>query len=268
MEKKGDWVIPLRTLRFLCALCGEICYFCSKIFLGESPALFWEKSCIFVQNINTFNLIMEFNIKQLHYDIDQVLEHFGLTANTECPLIDDWLSLEIPREFVLPDFLEKQRKRLVKEGAVWNEEELKMHFLSFVLTFAEMEVPNKIKLFYERQMTETVQGTPLNVICDAVLATPLGINTPKSPYFFLQEFKKRKKTNDDPEGQMLVAMLIAQEKNKDGKPIYGCWVQGKDWTFTTLHEKNYCFSKTLDAAEIDELQKIIFALRKLKDLVL
>lgn len=211
---------------------------------------------------------MEFNIKQLHYDIDQVLGHFGLKANTECPLIDNWLSTSIPEDFVLPELLEKQRKRLFKEGAAWNEEELKMHFLSFVFTYSEMEIPEKIKLFYERGLSATIQNTHLNVICDAILAAPMGMNTPQSPYFFLQEFKKSKRNQDDAEGQMLVAMLIAQEKNKNGKPIYGCWLQGKYWVFTTLEGTNYCFSKTYDATEPHELAQILFALGRLKELVL
>ncbi len=211
---------------------------------------------------------MDFNIKQLHYDIDQVLGHFGLKVTQNCAFLSEWLTVSVPKNYTLPTLLEEQRERLGKEGAVWNEEELKMHFLSFVFKYAEMEIPEKVKLFYERIMSATVQYTPLNVICDALLASPLGINTPQSPYFFLQEFKKSRKSKDDPEGQMLVAMLIAQEKNKNGKPIYGCWVQGKDWVFTTLYEKNYCFSKTFDATELDELAKILLFLGKLKKLVL
>ncbi|MEN9611880.1 MAG: hypothetical protein RLZZ628_2694 [Bacteroidota bacterium] len=49
----------------------------------------------------------------------------------------------------------------------------------------------------------------------------LGLNTPTKPYFFMQEFKKGKKSVDDAEGQMLVAMLIAQTLNADKKPVYG-----------------------------------------------
>jgi hypothetical protein len=54
----------------------------------------------------------------------------------------------------------------------------------------------------------------------------LPFNTPDSPYFFLQEFKKKRGENRndkpfDPEAQMLKAMLIAQNLNNDGKIIYG-----------------------------------------------
>ena len=124
-----------------------------------------------------------------------------------------------------------------------------------------------MKLFYERSLSDVVQNTPLSVVCDALLASPYGINTPKKPYFFLQEFKKGKKAANDAEGQMLIAMLIAQHQNADGNPVYGCYLIGKDWYFTTLHEKKYCFSKTYDATQLTELIEILFILQNLKNIV-
>jgi hypothetical protein len=79
---------------------------------------------------------------------------------------------------------------------------------------------------------------------------------------------KKKKNSADPEGQMLAAMLIAQDMNKDGKPIYGAWLTGSTWIFTVLHEKNYYFSNNFDATNKVNLNKIVFILRKLKELVL
>lgn len=98
---------------------------------------------------------------------------------------------------------------------LWNEEELKMHFISAVFLLTDVEVPQKFKLFYERPLSATVQDTALNVVVDAMLAKPYSINTPQKPYFFLQEFKKSKKTIADAEGQMLIAMLIAQQLKQD-----------------------------------------------------
>jgi hypothetical protein len=45
---------------------------------------------------------------------------------------------------------------------MWNEEELKMHFLSLIFDHADIELPDKIKLFYERPLSATVPNTPLN----------------------------------------------------------------------------------------------------------
>jgi len=211
---------------------------------------------------------MALDIKKLNYDIDQILNHFELERHYNCGALSDWLTVKIPADYTLHEFLEAKRQQLTHEGEMWNEEELKMHFLSFVFLFAEMEVSKRIKLFYERTIAAKVNQTPLSVKCDAMLAAPLGLNTPTKPYFFMQEFKKGKKSVDDAEGQMLVAMLIAQTLNADKKPVYGCWIQGKDWHFTTLDGKNYCFSQTYDASITKELIEILFILRRLKEIVL
>jgi hypothetical protein len=96
----------------------------------------------------------------------------------------------------------------------------------------------------------------------------LGYNTPKAPYFFLQEFKKQKGNSYDPEGQMLAAMLIAQHVNADSKPVYGAWLTGSIWFFTLLEGANYYTSHAFDASTRDELRQIILILRGLKDLIL
>lgn len=208
------------------------------------------------------------NFKKVKYDIDYVLGHFGLKLSHQCEILDRLIDVSFNADYQLPDYLEMKRQKLIEEVDVWNEEELKMHFLSVVFMYADIDIPKKIKLFYERTLSATVNDTPLSVICDAMIATPFSINTPQKPYFFMQEFKKGKKVQDDAEGQMLIAMLIAQELNKDGKPIYGCYILGRHWYFTTLHEKNYCVSKAFDATQADELALILHILQHIKDIVL
>lgn len=208
----------------------------------------------------------KFDIKKLKYDIDQVLGYFDLVRGYECDLLHTWTNVDTSN-YSLTELLEEKRLRLLEEGDVWNEEELKMHFLSFVFHAAKPEIRNKIKLFYERPLAGVVRGTSLSVVCDAMLATPFGINTPKAPYFFLQEFKKGKKSQDDAEGQMLIAMLIAQEQNKDNKPLYGCYLQGRFWYFASLHGTQYCLSKAYDATQTDQLIQIIHILQNLKSII-
>ena len=142
-----------------------------------------------------------------------------------------------------------------------------MHFLSHIFFLAQLDEPKKVKLFYERPLKEEVQGQDIYVKCDCMVAAPFGINTPAAPYFFLQEFKKAKKP-DDPEGQMLLAMIAAQFRNANKKPVYGCWLQGRNWVFTTLHDKNYCVSKIYDATISEELYQIIYILRGMKQIIL
>jgi hypothetical protein len=163
--------------------------------------------------------------------------------------------------------LEEKRLLLLEEGDFWNEEELKMNFLAILFQTAEMNEKGKFKLFYERPLSAVVNDYELSVVCDAMIASPKGIGKPKKPYFFMQEFKKQKNA-PDAEGQMLTAMLLAQHENQNSQPVYGCWIQGKNWVFSTLHDKNYCISRQYDASQKDDLHAIFCALKHLKILIL
>jgi hypothetical protein len=210
---------------------------------------------------------MENSIK-LTLDTEDVLDAFGLKRNVGCALLDEWLEYATTLSEENTQMLERKRLLLQNEGEFWNEEELKMHFLAHIFDVADMTVPDKIKLFYERPLYAIIQGYEINVVCDAMLATPKGVGKPKKPYFFLQEFKKQKGKLQDAEGQMLAAMLIAQHENKNEMPVYGCYLQGKNWTFSTLHGKNYCVSVQFDATNPAHLRNITFALMNLKNLIL
>ena len=59
-------------------------------------------------------------------------------------------------------------------------------------------------------------------------------------------------------------IAIAQEKNKNGLPLYGVDVMGKQWSFVTMEGKDYCISKTFDAADKQDLLTIVAVLRKFK----
>ena len=159
------------------------------------------------------------------------------------------------------------------DGKYWNEEELKIRFIGGLFAIAQIDVEDKIKVFYKRPLSATVQNLHLAVITDCLVATPLKFNTPKKPCFFLQElnaarYKKGRGEAKDPEAQMLLAMLIAQEKNQDNQPLYGSYVIGSTCYFTTLIGKDYCSSRLYDASEQKDLLQIVFILRKLKDLIL
>ena len=106
-----------------------------------------------------------------------------------------------------------------------------------------------------------------------MVASPKYSGRPASPYFFLQDgpssrYKRSKGDSHDPEGQMLAAMILAQEMNHDGHPMYGCWLQGKNWYFTVLKGVEYCVSRQFDATQERDLLQIVFILRKLKALIL
>lgn len=208
-----------------------------------------------------------------HYDIFEVIDRFSIEKIRQCSILEHWISAQSELTSFEKELSEKARAELEIKWDEWNEEELKMNFIGLILFTAHLDVPKKIRTFYERKLTGKVNDILISVTVDCMIASPMNSGRPKSPYFFLQEFKRSLGDNHErnvapPGGQMLAAMILAQELNQDHKPLYGCWVQGKNWNFTVLHGKEYCVSTQFDATKSDDLLQIVYVLRKLKDLIL
>ncbi len=205
---------------------------------------------------------------KLILDTDEVLDAFNLERTNGSAILDEWLSTSYALTELEETILAEKRQRLLIEGYFWNEEELKMHFLAAIFDMIRFDEKHKVKLFYERPLKGVINGYSFHVVCDVMLATPKGVSSPKKPYFFLQEFKKQRGKEQDEEAQLLAAMLVAQYENQNSFPVYGCYLQGKNWTFATLHDKNYCLSQQFDATKKEDLYQIIYALKHLKLLIL
>ena len=204
-----------------------------------------------------------------HYSIDEVLDTYNIETIDNCEKLDIWLNAE-PSEFSILEqcLLDELPTELRLNERNWNEEELKINFIGAVFRIARLEVKGVLKTFFERSLTGIVQGIRISIIADCMVASPRKSGNPQAPYFFLQEFKRSKGDRHDPEGQMLAAMILAQELNQDGNPLYGCWIQGKSWNFTVLNGIEYCVSGSFDATDTADLLQIVFILRKLKELIL
>lgn len=204
-----------------------------------------------------------------HYDVFEVIDRFEINKVPTTSVLNDWIGI---KSGVLKpaymEVLEEARQQLELKWDEWNEEELKMNFVSLVIFVAQLDVPKYINTYFERKLAGKVHDITISVTVDCMLASPTYSGRPKTPYFFLQEFKRSLGDNHDPEGQMLAAMLLSQELNQDHQPLYGSWIQGRFWYFTTLINKDYCVSKPLDATDSEDLLQIVFILRKLKELIL
>ena len=201
-------------------------------------------------------------------DSDLLIGTYQLKTVFQSELLNNWLSAK----FILDDFqqnwVERLSKKYEKEGDSWNEEELKVRFIALILEIVNIDEDGKIKTFLERNLSSEIGDYLISVNVDLMFASQIGRNTPNHPYFFLQELKKRKKSTNDPEGQMLAAMLVSQKLNNDGKPIYGAYQVGRNWIFTILEDKNYHISEQYDVAKPERLTQIIYILKRIKDLVL
>lgn len=199
-----------------------------------------------------------------------LIETFGLEQIEEAnmPLLQEWLGINMSDKNLNDAetyMLNMAHKKLAKNMSSWNEEELKMNFISIIIALAEFNDP--INTYYDREISAMVEGIFMNCKADMMLSKGIG-ELIKTPYFFLHEYKREKKYSGDPIGQMLGGMLIAQAKNNNDKPIYGCYVQGRYWYFSVLEGKKYVISNSFNASELDEALQIIFILRKLKAIIL
>ncbi len=201
-------------------------------------------------------------------DTDVLLDAFGLTKTFFSDTINNWTTSTSTLSDVETYLLDTIHAKSMYHVSGWNEEEVKMKLISMLFFIADIEVESKLNTFFERDLAADIDGKSLSVVCDCFIATPLGLSSPRSPYFFLQEFKRRKKGANDPEGQMLAAMLIAQFKNNDNKPLYGAWLTGTIWEFAVLEGKTLHASITFDSTKPNDLLQIVFILRKLKELIL
>jgi hypothetical protein len=155
-----------------------------------------------------------------------------------------------------------------KKGDFWNEESLKMQFISPLLyNFIKFnDKNNRYEGFFDYVVSATVEGIYLQTETDFMLAKGIG-DIAQTPYFHFQEYKRSKKSPPEPMAQLIEAFLIAQEKNKNGKPLYGAVVAGRAWQFVVMEGKKYGVSTFYDAAQKDDLLQIIAILRKFKEIL-
>jgi transcriptional antiterminator len=205
---------------------------------------------------------------KIECDSDILIGAYQLESIYKSPLLDNWLNATYPLEDFQLRAIEKLSKNYQREGDAWNEEELKVRFIALVIEIVNIDEEGKIKLFLERNIAAEVGDYQISVNVDLMFAGQIGRNTPSHHYFFLQELKKGKKSTNDPEGQMLAAMIASQKINNDNKPIYGAYQVGRNWIFSILSGKEYHISRQFDVSNQDDLKSSIFNLKRIKDLVL
>ena len=204
-----------------------------------------------------------------NYTEAEMMDEFGLTRLKNQPTLamSAWLDvanalLDAHQQYFFEEILNEAQVSI--EG--WNEEELKMQFISPLFLITGLKNTDKYRVFYERILTATIENKSLSVKIDYMIATGK-LDLFKNPYFYFQEYKPQRRPSGDSMGQLLQAMMIAQAKNNNGKPIYGCEIMGKDWNFVILEGKTYCISKSYDCTERVELLQIISILRHFKHIL-
>jgi hypothetical protein len=182
----------------------------------------------------------------------------------QTPLMEEWLDvpmpdLNIPEQYNFDRDLNKAQKYI----AGWNEEDLKMKFISTILKLGHLMDDEMVIGYFDKIISATVEDIKLTVKSDFMLATGV-LDVFTTPYFHFQEYKPYKNPSGDSMAQLLEAFLIAQASNKNNKPLYGVDIMGANWRFVIMEGKDYCISKSFDSVDKADLLTIIAVLRKFK----
>ncbi len=182
----------------------------------------------------------------------------------QTPLMDEWLDVQMPELNVGEQYnFDEDLTNAQKHIAGWNEEDLKMKFISTILKLGHLRDGDTVMGYFDKIISATVEDIKLTVKSDFMLATGI-LDVFETPYFHFQEYKPYKNPSGDSMAQLLEAFLIAQEKNKNGKPLYGADIMGGNWRFVVMEGKDYCISKAFDSVDKTDLLTIIAVLRKFK----
>ncbi|MEM8528375.1 MAG: hypothetical protein AAGG68_27280 [Bacteroidota bacterium] len=192
-----------------------------------------------------------------------IADQFGLDVKDHCKALDHWLNVEVVLSEEERIDLERLQLKLKQNVDLWNEQELIIKFIALLIDKVDYDNAT-YKSFANRKLSGQIDGETVSGEVDLMIAS--GKFEPKEPYFCLHEYKKEKGADNDPLGQLIIAMMTASEINKWDHPIYGAYVMGRNWFFLTLEGRKYCISEEYVATR-DDLLKIYGILKNLKGII-
>jgi len=194
---------------------------------------------------------------------------FGLVQEFDHPDLTEWLGRPVELSDHERRELRDFQEPLTLNVLHWNEQELSLNFIGPIFALVRF-TSRKFNLFAQRPLRAVVGEVELYGRPDAFIAS--GFREPEIPLFALHEFKKDVESSGHPAAQALAAMVAAQSLNQTeglsslSQPIYGCYVNDRDWNFMTLTGQIYCISSDYSALT-DDLFEIFRILKALKLIV-
>ena len=195
------------------------------------------------------------------WSAEEIRDTFGLERVQGLPLLDNWLAAKHTPTITDQATMEELRLRLQGLYLNWNEDELKFFFISPFVSLIRCWGKG-FNTFSQRTIKGVVQNIPMSGRVEVIVAS--GEESPRHPYFFIHEYKPSVKGSHEPVGQLLAAMITAQELNKTDEHLLGCYVIGKDWQFVVLEGNKYAISDGFVATSFEQLLKIYSALIEVK----
>ena len=189
---------------------------------------------------------------------DKLNHLFNIRQKREKDIFDSWFNNNISLDKKEEDFLTKLIEKEEFYIDSYNEEDLKMNFLSPILNLVNFKIYEKdIKTFYEASLTYKTDKFILSGTTDFLVSK--GLHYCEKPFFFIQEFKKGKE-NSDPEPQLLAELISAVELN-NFTSMKGAFIVGAIWNFVILEKietgkYQYFVSKLFNSTNIEDLKAI------------
>jgi hypothetical protein len=189
-------------------------------------------------------------------------KEFGLKRVKQSAPLSAWIDAKVATDE--KDFALINRLRLLLEDRLEdiNEETLKMNYISFILSLIQFNGKN-YTAFADEKIEAEFDTMILTGKVDWFVAK--GKYKPETPYLFMQEYKRSKRAQSDPEGQLLAEMLSARQLNNTEEPMKGVSITGKFWNFVVLDGSQYCISKSYDSTQEEELKEIYGILKVAKN---
>jgi hypothetical protein len=214
------------------------------------------------------NLILENEPTKTWREAELVIKFRLNPIKTEfTPLLEEWLDVPLPALNEIEQYLFEKYLRLAKQDLNgWNEEELKMKFITHIISLGLLESGNGITTCFDRGLSAIIEGVPLSVKTDFMVASGYQ-NVIQQPFFHFQEYKPSLNPTGEPMAQLLEAFMIAQTLNKKNIPLYGAEIVGENWKFVVMEGKDYCVSTAYNCLKRNELLEIIAILRKFKEIL-
>lgn len=195
------------------------------------------------------------------WNLDKIDDAFGLKQVRRLPILEELLAFNYEADDYEVRYLSNLSEQYMALGGDdWNEVELENKIISPIIVFSEI-ANQQYSYFLERDLSVSIGDFELNGRVDGMIAT--GYRNPKLPLFCMNEYKRQTDPNGDPKGQALIAMLTAQHLNGNGKPIFGCYIIGRNWCFMALVGNEYAISKDFSCVD-DEIFDILRILKSLK----
>lgn len=219
------------------------------------------------------------------FDEASVKQAFKLTYLLDAKeLLKDWM--EKAKAVVIEKVVQENLNAISYKSRIYarnlNEQELRDKIIAPLLALVDFDDYDlEIGAFSERGLGVTIKDTTIEGKVDWMVAS--GQFKPRSPFFFLHEYKKEKEAANDPVGQLLVTMYVAKCLNEKEEapsllnpkpltyhnaPLYGCYVVGKFWYFVRLKDNVYGISKPYNSTNQEQLYDIYRLLVAQKQMII